>query len=215
MPRIPQRIVSVALMALVAIILLGCGGVQQAAQRQKRANKLKQIGLAYHSYLGDMNKAPSRTEDLQKYLPDDPTTYPALQSGQYVVLWGATQAGPMVLPGTYQAKLTVDGKTLIQSFDVKKNAHHAASDADLQAQYDLAIQIRDKVNEANAAIINIRRIKQAYRILFRSQLSLREAVDRVRQEVGDDPDVEHMLRFIEASTRGVARAGASRSGDED
>jgi len=82
-------------------------------------------------------------------------------SFQGMVLWGATQAGPMALPGTYQAKLTVDGTALTQSFDVQKNPHHAASDTDLRAQYDLAIQIRDKVNEANAAIITIRRIKQA------------------------------------------------------
>ena len=26
-----------------------------------------------------------------------------------MILWGATQNGPMVLPGTYQVKLTVDG----------------------------------------------------------------------------------------------------------
>src|SRR5262249_48849527 len=39
--------------------------------------------------------------------------------------------------------------------------YHAATDADLAAQYELASRIRDKVNEANNAIIQIRRIKQA------------------------------------------------------
>ena len=78
-----------------------------------------------------------------------------------MVLWGATQNGPIVLPGTYTARLTVDGKTQTQSFTVKKHPYHTASDADLQFQYDLATQIRDKVNEANNAIIQIRRIKTA------------------------------------------------------
>ena len=78
-----------------------------------------------------------------------------------MVLWGATQAGPMVLPGTYQARLIVDGKTLTESFTVRKNPQHNASDADLRAQYQLASDIRDKVNEANTAVINIRRMKQA------------------------------------------------------
>jgi photosystem II stability/assembly factor-like uncharacterized protein len=82
-------------------------------------------------------------------------------SFQGMVLWGATQNGPIVLPGTYQARLTVDGKTQTQSFTVKKHPYHSATDADLQAQYDLATEIRDKVNEANNAIIQIRRIKQA------------------------------------------------------
>lgn len=77
-----------------------------------------------------------------------------------MVLWGATQSGPMALPGTYQARLTVDGRSQTQSFTVKKHPYHDVSDADLQAQFDLASQIRDKVNEANEAVIQIRRIKQ-------------------------------------------------------
>jgi hypothetical protein len=79
---------------------------------------------------------------------------------QGMVLWGATQAGPLALPGTYQARLTVDGKALTQPFAVVKHPYHSASEADLQAQFDLANQIRDKVNEANEAVIQIRRIKQ-------------------------------------------------------
>ena len=80
---------------------------------------------------------------------------------QGMVLWGATQNGPTVLPGTYQARLTVDGRAQTQSFTVKKHPFHSASDADLQAQWDLSSQIRDKVNEANNAIIQVRRVKQA------------------------------------------------------
>jgi photosystem II stability/assembly factor-like uncharacterized protein len=78
-----------------------------------------------------------------------------------MVLWGATQNGPIVLPGAYQARLTVDGKAQTQPFAVAKHPYHSATDADLQAQYDLATQIRDKVNEANNAVIQIRRIKTA------------------------------------------------------
>jgi DNA repair exonuclease SbcCD ATPase subunit len=77
-----------------------------------------------------------------------------------MVLWGATQNGPTVLPGNYQARLTVDGRTLTQPFTVKKHPWRDVSDADLQAQYEMAGRIRDKVNEANNAIINIRRIKR-------------------------------------------------------
>ena len=84
---------------------------------------------------------------------------PVLQF-QGMVLWGATQAGPVVVPGTYQVKLTVDGQSLTEPITVKKNPWHPASDADLQAQYTLASQIRDAVNEANQAIVNIRRMKK-------------------------------------------------------
>src|SRR5262249_19342919 len=77
-----------------------------------------------------------------------------------MVIWGGTTNGPSVLPGTYQARLTVDGHTQTQSFTVKKHPWHNVTDADMRAQFELASQIRDKVNDANNAVIQIRRFKQ-------------------------------------------------------
>lgn len=51
----------------------------------------------------------------------------------------------------------------------------------------------------------IRNIKKAYRILFRMKLGLREAMSRVRAEIPGDAHVEHLLRFVEGSQRGVTR----------
>ena len=76
-----------------------------------------------------------------------------------MILWGATQNGPAVLPGTYQVRLTADGVTQTQPFQVLKHPLRPISDADLQFQWDLASRIRDKVNEANLAVIRIRRMK--------------------------------------------------------
>lgn len=76
-----------------------------------------------------------------------------------MILWGATQSGPVVVPGSYQVRLTADGVTQTQSFAVLKHPLRPTSDADLQFQWDLASRIRDKVNEANRAVIRIRRIK--------------------------------------------------------
>ncbi|MGE0040861.1 MAG: WD40/YVTN/BNR-like repeat-containing protein [Vicinamibacterales bacterium] len=78
-----------------------------------------------------------------------------------MILWGATTNGPMVLPGTYEVKLTVDGASQTQPLHIVKHPLRDISDADLQAQWDMASRIRDKVNEANLAVIRIRRIKTA------------------------------------------------------
>jgi len=51
----------------------------------------------------------------------------------------------------------------------------------------------------------IRNVKKAYRTLFRMKLGLREAITRVRAEIPDDPNVAHLLEFIEGSQRGVTR----------
>jgi hypothetical protein len=77
-----------------------------------------------------------------------------------MVLWGATTNGPTALPGSYQVRLTVDGRAQTQPITVKKHPFYTASDADLREQFELASRIRDKVNEANDAIIRIRRIKR-------------------------------------------------------
>ncbi len=76
-----------------------------------------------------------------------------------MILWGATQSGPAVLPGAYQVRLTADVVAQIQPFTVLKHPLRAMSDADLQFQWNLASRIRDKVNEANLAVTQIRRIK--------------------------------------------------------
>jgi photosystem II stability/assembly factor-like uncharacterized protein len=82
------------------------------------------------------------------------------QSFPGMVLWGAAESGPMVLPGSYQVRLTVDGRTQSQPVTVRANPLRSVSDADLQTQYALESQIRDAVNEANGAVMQIRRIKQ-------------------------------------------------------
>ncbi len=119
-----------------------------------------------------------------------------------MILWGATQNGPMVLPGTYQVKLTADGVTQTQSLVVKKHPLREISDADLLAQWEIAGRIRDKVNEANLSVIRIRRIKTdiAERIkgapkevqtageqLAKALSTVEEEIYQVRNQSGQDP----------------------------
>jgi len=51
----------------------------------------------------------------------------------------------------------------------------------------------------------IRRLKQAYRILFQSGELLDRALERVRAEVEDHPDVDVLTRFLQQSKRGFCR----------
>ncbi len=85
--------------------------------------------------------------------------YPGATSFPGMVLWGGGVTGPSAPPGTYQVRMTADGETQTQPFVVKRHPRHEATDADLQEQFELAIQIRDKTSEANNAVIQIRAIK--------------------------------------------------------
>ena len=51
----------------------------------------------------------------------------------------------------------------------------------------------------------INAIKRAYTLVFRSSLLLRTAIDKVRDEINDSPEVRHFLEFIEKSERGLCR----------
>jgi len=101
---------------------------------------------------------PSIAAGVQRFTWD--LQYAPVTPFQGMVLWGATTNGPLALPGTYQARLTADGQTFTQPIVVKKHPLSTVSDEDLRAQFDLASRVRDKVNEANNAIIQIRRIKK-------------------------------------------------------
>jgi UDP-N-acetylglucosamine acyltransferase len=51
----------------------------------------------------------------------------------------------------------------------------------------------------------IGRVKEAYRILFRSKLPLEEAVERLRTDLGDQSEIQTLLAFITTSQRGLTR----------
>lgn len=51
----------------------------------------------------------------------------------------------------------------------------------------------------------IARLKKAFKIIFRSKLSEKEALDALRQEFPGEEEIQHMIGFIENSKRGLAR----------
>jgi hypothetical protein len=126
-----------------------------------------------------------------------PTTFPGM------VLWGATTNGPAALPGNYQVRLVVDGETLTRPLEIRRHPLRHVSDADLSEQFDLALRIRDKVSEANEAVIRIRAVKEQVkdRLTKSTDAALKRAGDRlagglnaveeeiyqVRNQSGQDP----------------------------
>ncbi len=49
----------------------------------------------------------------------------------------------------------------------------------------------------------IRELKRAYRLLFRSDLNVTQAIERAQTEIESLPEVKELIRFVEASERGV------------
>jgi photosystem II stability/assembly factor-like uncharacterized protein len=78
-----------------------------------------------------------------------------------LIMWAATpQRGPVAPPGTYSVRVTANGQTKTQAFTVGIDPRlTAVTEADLQEQFTFARQIRDKVSEANSAVVQVRSIR--------------------------------------------------------
>ncbi len=67
--------------------------------------------------------------------------------------------GPLALPGTYRATLTVGDWSMTQTFDLVKDPRVTTSDADLAEQFDLMLNIQTKLSETATAVNTIRSLR--------------------------------------------------------
>ncbi len=86
--------------------------------------------------------------------------YPGATTFPGMVLWGANiTMGPIAVPGAYTARVTADGETGSVPFMVTRNPHSPATQADLQAQFDLDAQVVKAESAANQALIEARQLR--------------------------------------------------------
>ncbi|MGC2195675.1 MAG: hypothetical protein WA628_13435 [Terriglobales bacterium] len=67
--------------------------------------------------------------------------------------------GPLVVPGKYQVRLTVGGQTQTAPLEVKLDPRVEVSQADLEKQFNLLMQIRQQLNRIYAAINQIEDVR--------------------------------------------------------
>ena len=88
------------------------------------------------------------------------TRYPDAVRFPGMILWAGETRGPKLPPGTYQVKLTVEGKSYTQSFEIKADPRLTTTPADYAKQLELGLKIRDKLSETHNAIIQIRDVRK-------------------------------------------------------
>ena len=146
--------------------------------------------------------APKRNAGLNTFTWD--MQYPGATVFEGMIIWSARpQRGPLAPIGSYQVKLTALGESHMTDFDLEMdpNLDNVTAD-DLQKQFDLALMIRDKVSEANEAVILIRKIEAQAGELDASQkkkiqMQLKTLLDKlqvieedlyqVKNQSGQDP----------------------------
>ncbi len=83
------------------------------------------------------------------------------QESRPITHWGMSpnQPGPMVAPGKYTLKLTVDGQSYTQTVEVLRNPKmdpkFSGSNADLEASVKMQLRIRDDISKASDMVNQI------------------------------------------------------------
>ena len=117
--------------------------------------------------------------------------YPDASTFTGMILWSGSTRGPIAPAGMYTVRMTVgDASPLTSTFTLLNDPRTTATAADLVAQFELLIKVRDKTSEANDAVKTIRNVKaqltdratKAPR-LKRSADALAAALSAVEQEV--------------------------------
>ena len=92
--------------------------------------------------------------------------------------------GPLAVPGKYQVRLTVDGKSQSAGFEVTMDPRVQVSQADLQKQFDLLIQVRDQLSRVYDTVNQIQ--------------DVREQMDGLRKRLPDNAAVKNTIAAADA-----------------
>ena len=68
-------------------------------------------------------------------------------------------ARPVATPGRYLVRLTVDGRAYEQPFEIRLDPRVTASDTDLRAQFDLMVELSDRLSQVVDTVIRIREVR--------------------------------------------------------
>jgi photosystem II stability/assembly factor-like uncharacterized protein len=86
--------------------------------------------------------------------------YPDAKRFEGMIMWAGSVAGPVAVPGTYQVRLTAGDWSQTREFELLPDPRLGVGQDDLEAQFALLMRIRDRVTDANEAVIRIRDVKQ-------------------------------------------------------
>jgi len=118
---------------------------------------------------------------------DDPIQIP----GAFYV--GSGPKGPLALPGDYQVKLTVGGKSQTVPLHLAIDPRTKGAEAALQKQFALAVQVNDRTSQLHQAVNEIRDLRSQIKDLhtrFGGDQRLKPALDAA-------DELEHKMSAVE------------------
>ncbi len=142
----------------VTIEILDAAG-KQVAKYTSRAPEGAQAGGPGGG--GRFGGGPSRVpadKGFNRFIWD--LRYPDAKTFPGMILWSGMTRGPKAVPGNYQVRLIVDGKTMTEGFELRKDPRIETTPEDFQKQFDLLTRIVNKLTETHEAIMTIRDVRK-------------------------------------------------------
>lgn len=161
--------------------------------------------------------------------------YPDAESFPGLVMWAGSVRGPRAVPGTYKARFTLGETVQETDFEIEADPRSSATQADLEAQFDFLIEVRDKLSETHKAILRIRDVRaqvdnltkrlagddsaknliEQGKALNKMMTEVEEALYQTKNRSGQDPlNFPIRLNNKLAAVGGVAAGGSFRPTDQ-
>ena len=121
-------------------ILDSHGKVIQRFSSQSRDGRRMPVAAGMNRFLWDMRYPSNRAASEAGAAPFE----------------AARPVAPVAPPGRYTARLETGGQGYQQAFDIRKDPRVAATDADLQTQFEFMMAIRDRMSEVSEALTRVR-----------------------------------------------------------
>jgi photosystem II stability/assembly factor-like uncharacterized protein len=141
-------------------------------------------------------QGPRLTTDagLNRFVWD--TRHPEAARFPGMILWSGETRGPRAVPGSYQVRLTVDGQTFTQPFEIKRDPRLSTTPEEFQKQFALLMKIRDKLTETHNSITQLREVRAQINDLLKraaDQPNARTVVESGRSLVARMTTIEEAL----------------------
>lgn len=120
-----------------------------------------------------------------------------------MIMWAAQpQRGPAAPTGRYTVRITANGETKSRDFTITLDPRLVAAgitEADLAEQFSLSRRVRDKVSEANQAVIDIRNIREQVnqrlqKVTGRRKVEIQKLADGLLQPLAQVEEEAYQVR---------------------
>lgn len=128
-----------------------------------------------------------------------------VEVGDFVVIGGMTPIHQFVKVGSHAM---IGGASAV-NMDIIPFSTAEGNKANLRGLNSVGLKRRGFTAE------DIKNLKEAYKILFRSNMRLEEAVSLLKTRFSDDKNINYLLEFISKSQRGITRPKTKATEDEE